>query len=169
MRPSRDSRRSAPAREGRSACAGAATSCSTTTRCVPCLNLPLISHTLVLTFFLLKRGQPRLDGRALTMRELQVDPTLTAQRAVHDSLSPAAFRRLLEPIRTTECIVCYVVDIFDFHGTFLPDLTDIVGAPPLSENRLPVGIAEVQDRVRTQLIPLAQSTYGVLCLNDPGL
>ena len=89
MRPSRDSRRSAPASEGRSACAGAATSFSTTTRCVSCLNLPLISHALVPTVFLLRRRQPRLDGRALTMRELQVDPALTAQRAVRPPPPPS--------------------------------------------------------------------------------
>ncbi|EKX39324.1 hypothetical protein GUITHDRAFT_114525 [Guillardia theta CCMP2712] len=57
----------------------------------------------------------------------KVNPDLTAQNAKYTEVSPAAFRSILAPLKKQSCIVCYVVDIFDFHGTFLPDLKEIVG------------------------------------------
>ena len=61
----------------------------------------------------------------------KVDAELTAQKGVHDVVSPEAFRRTLAPIRKKKCIICYVCDVFDFHGTFLPDLTTLVGDNPV--------------------------------------
>lgn len=61
----------------------------------------------------------------------KVDAELTAQKGVHDAVSPEAFRKTLAPIRQKNCIICYVVDVFDFHGTFLPDLTMLVGDNPV--------------------------------------
>lgn len=45
------------------------------------------------------------------------------QRATHAEVSPEAFKELLKPIGSKKAVVCYVVDVFDFHGSFLSDLT----------------------------------------------
>lgn len=42
-------------------------------------------------------------------------------------LSASRFRQRLEMIRSKNAIVVYLVDIFDFHGTFLTSLREIVG------------------------------------------
>jgi hypothetical protein len=61
----------------------------------------------------------------------KVDASLTAQRATHAEVSPDAFKELLSPISKKKAVVCYVVDVFDFHGSFLKDLTDVVGRNPV--------------------------------------
>jgi len=61
----------------------------------------------------------------------KVDATLTAQRATYAEVSPDAFKQLLAPIGKKKVVVCYVVDVFDFHGSFLKDLTDVVGRNPV--------------------------------------
>jgi len=61
----------------------------------------------------------------------KVDPSLTAQRATHSEVSPEAFKELLKPIGKKKAVVCYVVDVFDFHGSFLSDLTSVVGRNPV--------------------------------------
>ena len=61
----------------------------------------------------------------------KVDPSLTAQRATHAEVSPEAFKELLAPIGQKKNVVCYVVDVFDFHGSFLKDLTVVVGRNPV--------------------------------------
>lgn len=43
-------------------------------------------------------------------------------------LSPVKFRRNLERLQKINCVIIYLVDIFDFHGTFIPSLRDIVGS-----------------------------------------
>eukprot|EP00177_Eucheuma_denticulatum_P006089 GFKZ01011102.1.p1 GENE.GFKZ01011102.1~~GFKZ01011102.1.p1 ORF type:complete len:646 (+),score=82.36 GFKZ01011102.1:322-2259(+) len=42
-------------------------------------------------------------------------------------LSPATFRKTLETLRSTHAVIIYLVDIFDFHGSFIKSLRDIVG------------------------------------------
>lgn len=42
-------------------------------------------------------------------------------------LSAARFRKSLELLRKKSAVIVYLVDIFDFHGTFLNSLQDIVG------------------------------------------
>jgi len=42
-------------------------------------------------------------------------------------LSPSRFRSCLEGLRKKSAIIVYLVDIFDFHGSFLSSLHDIVG------------------------------------------
>lgn len=41
-------------------------------------------------------------------------------------MSPEAFKQLLKPIGSKKAVVCYVVDVFDFHGSFLKDLTGVL-------------------------------------------
>lgn len=50
-------------------------------------------------------------------------------------LTPATFRKNLEQLQSKSAVVIYLVDVFDFHGTFLPGLRDLVG------NRCPIILA----------------------------
>lgn len=43
-------------------------------------------------------------------------------------LSPSRFRKCLERLQSINAVVVYLVDIFDFHGSFIPALRDIIGA-----------------------------------------
>lgn len=54
----------------------------------------------------------------------QTGPTTARGRSV---LSAARFRKILEPLRNKSAVIVYLVDIFDFHGTFLTSLQDIIG------------------------------------------
>eukprot|EP00667_Euglena_gracilis_P002491 EG_transcript_2487 len=49
----------------------------------------------------------------------------------NDLLQPERFRQLLTPLRKLNCCVVMFVDLFDFHGSMLRDLFDIVGFNPL--------------------------------------
>lgn len=42
-------------------------------------------------------------------------------------LTPGKFRQCLEQLQSLNAIVIYLVDIFDFHGTFIPNLRNIIG------------------------------------------
>lgn len=42
-------------------------------------------------------------------------------------LTPATFRQNLQRLRTKPSVIVYLVDVFDFHGTFLSGLRDIIG------------------------------------------
>lgn len=42
-------------------------------------------------------------------------------------LSPSKFRRSLERLRSLNAVIIYLVDIFDFHGTFIPSIRDFIG------------------------------------------
>ncbi|CAN8077233.1 unnamed protein product [Agarophyton chilense] len=60
---------------------------------------------------------------------LRVPPSISEEnRHVPTELSPEKFRRNLEALKKINSVIIYLVDIFDFHGTFIPDLRDIVGA-----------------------------------------
>lgn len=45
----------------------------------------------------------------------------------HAELSPAHFRALLRSLRSRQCVIVCVVDLFDFHGSLVPELSTIVG------------------------------------------
>jgi len=49
----------------------------------------------------------------------------------HEALSPGAFKQLLSGIAKKNCVVITMVDVFDFHGSILPDLAMLVGRNPL--------------------------------------
>ena len=59
-------------------------------------------------------------------RRLSADLRKAHQRATHAEVSPEAFKELLRPIGKKKVVVCYVVDVFDFHGSFLNDLTGML-------------------------------------------
>jgi hypothetical protein len=42
-------------------------------------------------------------------------------------------------------VVCYVVDVFDFHGSFLADMAEVVGRNPviLALNKVPLCLCVV--------------------------
>lgn len=44
-----------------------------------------------------------------------------------NDLTPEKFRRVLERLQSTNAVIIYLVDIFDFHGTFISSLKDIIG------------------------------------------
>lgn len=46
---------------------------------------------------------------------------------VSTDLTPGKFRRCLEQLQSFNAVVIYLVDINDFHGTFIPRLRDIIG------------------------------------------
>ena len=47
------------------------------------------------------------------------------------SLTAAHFRELLEGVATKKCVVLTIVDVFDFHGSILPNLKAIAGSNPI--------------------------------------
>ena len=51
--------------------------------------------------------------------------------AVHKELQPEHFLRLLRDIATRRCVVVAIVDLFDFHGSLVPDLASVVGSNEL--------------------------------------
>mmetsp|Transcript_5854 Transcript_5854/g.8786 ORF Transcript_5854/g.8786 Transcript_5854/m.8786 type:complete len:423 (+) Transcript_5854:166-1434(+) len=57
----------------------------------------------------------------------EIDESMRPGVNSHELLTPARFRELVGVIRTTDCLVVYLVDLFDFHGSFLMDLPNIVG------------------------------------------
>eukprot|EP00741_Cyanophora_paradoxa_P024640 tig00022080_g23790.t1 len=66
-------------------------------------------------------------------------------------MNPEDFRRKLAGIRKKDCLVVKIVDIFDFQGTFLRDLSAIVGDNPVANKAdlLPAGVNK--ERVMTWL------------------
>ena len=50
----------------------------------------------------------------------------------HEQLRPGFFRDLIEEnVRGKKCVVVTIVDVFDFHGSILPDIADLIGRNPL--------------------------------------
>jgi len=47
--------------------------------------------------------------------------------ASHAELRPAHFRALIRSLRSKQCVVVCLVDLFDFHGSLVPELPSIVG------------------------------------------
>ena len=47
--------------------------------------------------------------------------------AQHEDLQPEHFRTLLKGLARRRCLIIAVVDLFDFDGSFTPDLAAIVG------------------------------------------
>ena len=58
-------------------------------------------------------------------------------QAQHEELQPEHFRELLRGLARRRCLVIAVVDLFDFDGSFTPDLAAIVTPTPPPE-RLPL-------------------------------
>ena len=56
-----------------------------------------------------------------------VDSLRVGTDATHDELQPDHFLRQLRDIGRTRCVVIAIVDLFDFHGSLVPDLASVVG------------------------------------------
>jgi 30S ribosome assembly GTPase len=56
-----------------------------------------------------------------------VEPRKTKRAGGKNVLTPATFRQNLQRLRTKPSVIVYLVDVFDFHGTFLSGLRDIIG------------------------------------------
>jgi len=64
-------------------------------------------------------------------RKSTVSSQLTSQFGNTSTLSPQNFQRILSRIRDEKCVVIYLIDLFDFQGTFLNNLDEIVGSNPV--------------------------------------
>ncbi|CAM9575917.1 unnamed protein product [Ectocarpus sp. 4 AP-2014] len=60
-----------------------------------------------------------------------VEDTLRPGFSDSDLLTPQRFLELLGSIRKQRCLIIYLVDLFDFHGTFLYNLPKITGNNPV--------------------------------------
>jgi hypothetical protein len=49
----------------------------------------------------------------------------------HSDLTPQHFAKLLANIKNTKCVVVTLVDVFDFDGSIIPNLKEIIGQNPL--------------------------------------
>lgn len=78
------------------------------------------SHLRVRT----KNAPPLVDTSAT---QTDMDTDKKSQLGRQNELSPAKFRKSLERLRNLNAVIIYLVDIFDFHGTFIPSLRDIIG------------------------------------------
>ena len=58
---------------------------------------------------------------------LPVEALRVGTQAQHEELQPEHFRELLRGLARRRCLVIAVVDLFDFDGSFTPDLAAIVG------------------------------------------
>lgn len=56
-----------------------------------------------------------------------VDSLRVGSEATHDELRPEHFLELLSDIGRTRSVVVAIVDLFDFHGSLVPDLASVVG------------------------------------------
>lgn len=60
-----------------------------------------------------------------------VEQTLRPGWSSHELLTPERFESLLGEIQKTKAVVLCLVDIFDLHGSLLPNLKDIAGNNPI--------------------------------------
>mmetsp|Transcript_16818 Transcript_16818/g.36437 ORF Transcript_16818/g.36437 Transcript_16818/m.36437 type:complete len:654 (-) Transcript_16818:297-2258(-) len=99
----------------------------------------------------------------------------------HASLRPSYFRQLLRTLRSRMCVIVCIVDLFDFHGSLVPDLPQIVGNDSplmLVANKvdlLPAGVqsAAVERWVRSECrranLPPLHSLDLVSCKSGEGM
>lgn len=86
----------------------------------------------------------RLSHYGAIEKHLRVDVRETDEKDKKDKkskgeLSPAKFREVLERLQKLNAVVVYLVDIFDFHGTFIRGLRDIIG----KKNPVLVGVNKI--------------------------
>lgn len=73
------------------------------------------------------RVQTKRPARAIQGTITQPLPPISSTDNKCKELSPATFRKTLETLRSIHAVIIYLVDIFDFHGSFIKSLRDIVG------------------------------------------
>ena len=98
----------------------------------------------------------------------------------HESLRPEHFLGMLRGISRERCVVVAIVDLFDFHGSLVPDLSVVVGDNPLvlvgnKFDLLPAAAAAkdverwVRAEARKAKVPSPQSVHLVSCRTGAGL
>jgi len=78
----------------------------------------------------LKKKRPAVCQRCHALRyqnKLPADTLRVGGEGGSKTLMPSHFRDLLKSLKTRRCIVVCIVDLFDFHGSLVPDLEQIVG------------------------------------------
>jgi ribosome biogenesis GTPase A len=60
-----------------------------------------------------------------------VEQSLRPGWSSHDLLTPERFESLLEEIKKTKAVVLCIIDVFDLHGSLLPNLREIAGNNPI--------------------------------------
>jgi hypothetical protein len=112
---------------------------------------------------------------------LPVDALRVGGEATHAELQPDYFVRLLRDIARKRCVVVAIVDLFDFHGSLVPDLAAIVGTEsPLvlvgnKVDLLPDGIDDkrierwVRAEARKAALPPLHSLHLVSCKTGAGM
>jgi len=100
--------------------------------------------------------------------------------AVHAELQPEHFLGLLGGIARQRCVVVAIVDLFDFHGSLVPNLSLVVGSNPLilvgnKFDLLPASIDTkaverwVRNEARKAAVPSPASVHLVSCKTGAGL
>lgn len=82
----------------------------------------------------------------------QVDDELRPGISTHELLTPKRFEELLGTLKNTRCLIVYLVDLFDFHGSFLYNLPKIIGENPIiiAANKVDLLPKDMsRDRVKT--------------------
>ena len=131
----------------------------------------------------LTRGSP-LCQRCHGLRfqnKLPAEALRVGGEATHAELQPDYFVRLLRDISRRRCVVIAIVDLFDFHGSLVPDLPNVVGDDNtliLVGNKLdllPEGIMHkrieswVRKESRKARLPPLSSVHLVSCKTGAGM
>lgn len=69
----------------------------------------------------------RAGSASRAQPDAQKSMTHNISREAKRLLTPATFQQNLQKIRSRPAVVVYLVDVFDFHGTFLSGLRDLIG------------------------------------------
>lgn len=68
-----------------------------------------------------------MDPRASSVVISEPSEVKTEDKLDEKILTPATFRKILSQLQSRLSVIVYLVDVFDFHGTFLQNLRDFVG------------------------------------------
>jgi len=112
---------------------------------------------------------------------LPVDALRVGSDATQAELQPEHFLRLLRDVARTRCVVVAIVDLFDFHGSLVPNLASVVGddnALILVGNKfdlLPAGVDAkrierwVRKEARRAALPELTALHLVSCQTGVGM
>ena len=103
-----------------------------------------------------------------------------ADATTHAELQPEHFIGLLRTIAKQRCVVIAIVDLFDFHGSLVPNLSLVVGNNPLilvgnKFDLLPTGVDAksverwVRSEARKASVPAPASVHLVSCKTGVGM
>merc|ERR1711971_1034959 len=79
-----------------------------------------------------RRNKPTFCQRCYRLRNYgMIDDELRPGWSKAETLMPEHFRKLIDTIKLKKCIIVTLVDVFDFHGSMLPDIAEIAGDNPV--------------------------------------